>query len=76
MLESGGVIISAVFNMLLLFIFLFSIEGQLCGELILARHARPPNFVTPQPTFSRPHSMLNSILVVKLNEDEKTWAEV
>ena len=69
MLESGGVIISAVFNMLLLFIFLFSIEGQLCGELILARHARPPNFVTPQPTFSRQH-------YVKLYEAEKTWAEV
>ena len=28
-----------------------------------------PNFVTPQPTFSRPH-------YVKLYEAEKTWAEV
>ena len=30
---------------------------QLCGELILARYARPPNFVTPRPAFSRPHSV-------------------
>ena len=66
---SGGVIISAVFLICCCYLFSSFLSWGNCMGSCSWPTFVSPNFVTPQPTFSRPHYVI-------LYEAEKTWAEV
>ena len=69
MLEWGSKIISAVFNICCCYLFSSFLSWGNCMGSCSWPTIVSPNFVTPQPTSSRPH-------YVKLYEAEKTWGEV
>ena len=66
---SGGVIISAVFLICCCYLFSSFLSWGNCMGSCSWPIIVSSNFVTPHPTFSRPH-------YVKLYEAEKTWGEV